>query len=82
MIKFSENETQAIHGALRNYLGLEDLPENLKSASESALNKVKSNLKQLKSFDQAACDWRYNASCCADGNCADDCDMVCKYKSK
>lgn len=31
-------------------------------------------------FNQAECDWRYNAACTADANCAEDCNMKCPYK--
>ena len=33
-----------------------------------------------REFNKEECDWRYNASCVADANCADECDMKCPYK--
>jgi hypothetical protein len=44
--------------------------------AEVILNRAK----KINQFDQVKCDWKHNASCCADTNCADDCEMVCKYK--
>ena len=38
------------------------------------------NVKEEKEFNQGECDWRYRASCCADTNCADDCNMECPYR--
>lgn len=35
-----------------------------------------------KPFNQSKCDWKYMAACTADVNCADDCDMECRYKKK
>ena len=36
--------------------------------------------KEQREFNQKECDWRYKASCIADANCADECDMDCPYK--
>lgn len=33
-----------------------------------------------KPFNQSKCDWKYMAACTADVNCADGCDMECRYK--
>ena len=37
-------------------------------------------MKEKKEFNQAECDQRYYASCCADANCEKECDMKCPYK--
>lgn len=36
--------------------------------------------KEQEEFNQEKCDWRYNASCVADANCSDECNMKCPYK--
>lgn len=47
------------------------------------IDKIASQMKgekEQREFNQKECDWRYNASCIADANCADECDMDCPYK--
>ena len=38
------------------------------------------NEKVEMEFNQSACDWRYRASCASDTNCADECNMKCRYR--
>ncbi|MDD5901726.1 MAG: hypothetical protein PUC73_12625 [Lachnospiraceae bacterium] len=38
--------------------------------------------KKQREFNQAECDWRYNAACTADAYCAEDCNMKCPYKKE
>ncbi len=39
-------------------------------------------MKKHNKYDEASCDWNYNASCCADTDCFDSCDMPCPYDKK
>lgn len=32
-----------------------------------------------KTYKQSECNWKYNASCCADTDCFPDCKMPCPY---
>ena len=32
-----------------------------------------------KTYTQSECDWKYNASCCADTDCFPNCEMPCPY---
>lgn len=38
--------------------------------------------KEKQEFNQNKCDKTYHASCLADTNCKDNCDMKCKYENK
>lgn len=38
--------------------------------------------KVKKPFNQSEYDSRYRASCTADVDCADNCDMECRYKKE
>jgi hypothetical protein len=44
---FTNIEMQVLAGALSNYSEIEDLPEKLKNATETAKQKIKSELKKI-----------------------------------